>query len=141
MNNCSLSYIQLHDTKSNIVNCFDITTPLTTPRLIETPSRHQFGAQQTLMTSQKCENAILPLFGCGRSLGEKTKASYNGFYSTVYDLYDIYTSPDICLTPLDMIQTPSDTHRHHPDSRHPPSIDVFTISGHWKKRQYLSIMT
>ena len=35
-------------------------------------------------------------FGCGRSLGEKAIAQYDDFYSTLYDLFDIYTPPDIC---------------------------------------------
>ena len=83
------------------------------------------------MLSQKCEIAILPLFGCGRSLGEKTIASYNDFYSTVYDLYDIYTPPDICQTPQDMIQTPSDTHRHHPDT--PRHRRFYVLEGTGRK--------
>ena len=98
---------------------FDNATPpdlCSGPKLAIWNKNQQPGFKKTPMTSQKCEIAILPLFGCRRSLGEKTIASYNDFYSTVYDLYDIYTPPDICLTPLDMIQTPSDTHRHHPDT-------------------------
>ena len=94
---------------------FDNATPpdlCSGPKLAIWNKNQQPGFKKTPMLSQKCEIAFLPLFGCRRSLGEKTIASYNDFYSTDYDLYDIYTPPDICLTPLDMIQTPSDTHRH-----------------------------
>ena len=98
---------------------FDNATPpdlCSGPKLAIWNKNQQPGFKKTPMISQKCEIAILPLFGCGRSLGEKTIASYNDFYSTVYDLYDIYTPPNICQTPQDMIQTTSDTQRHHPDT-------------------------
>ena len=65
---------------------------------------------------EKCKMVILLLFGSRRSLGEKETDSYNDSCPIVFNLYDIYTPPDTCQTPLDMIQTLSDTHRHHPDT-------------------------
>ena len=79
-------------------------------------------------------------------LGEKAIAQYDDFYLTVYDLYDIYTPPDICQTPQDIIQTLSDTHTHHPDtpqtqSSHPQAWAILCNTEHRNKRQYLSILT
>ena len=57
------------------------------------------------------------IIGCtnGRSQEEKAIAEYNDPYSTVFNLYDIYTShtsarhhPDTFQTPIDIIQTPPD---------------------------------
>ena len=74
------------------------------------------GPEKTPGHGEKSKLAILPLFGHAKVLGEKTILEYNNSYWTVFNLYDISTPPDICQTPLDMIQTHSRLPRHHPDT-------------------------
>ena len=55
--------------------------------------------RKTPGTLQKTKPGILLIFGQGRSLEEKGIDEYNDSYSTVFNSYDIYTTPDICQTP------------------------------------------
>ena len=73
--------------------------------------------EKTPRLSEKSKTGILLLFGHGRPLDEKAIDEYNDSCSTVFNSYDIYTTQDICQTPLDNIQTPPDTIQTL--SRHP----------------------
>ena len=82
-----------------------------------------FGTKISLLGPKKPPGTVkslnwpfCPYSAMRRCWEKKTILEYNNSYWTVFNLYDISTPPDICQTPLDMIQTHSRLPRHHPDT-------------------------
>ena len=82
--------------------------PQTSARHPMAPFRHP----QTLSRHYP-DTPNIGVFAYERALEEKAIAESNdSLYSTVFNLYDTYTTPDICQTHLDIIQTPQTVSRH-----------------------------
>ena len=64
----------------------------------------------------------IAVFAYERALEEKAIADPNYSYSTLFNLYDNYDTPDICQTHLDIIQTPQTLSRH-------PGYRCFRVRG------------
>ena len=78
---------------------FDNATPpdlFSGPKLAIWSKNQQPSLQKTPLLSEKSETAMLPPFSRRRSLGEKAICEYFVCYTTVFNFYDIYTTPDIC---------------------------------------------
>ena len=104
--------------------------PKTSARHPQTTSRHP----QTL-SRHSPDTPDIGVFAYERALEERAIAASNDSYSTVFNLYDTYTTQDICQTPLHIIQTP-------PDTIQTPLIQAFScIRKHWKTRQLLNVTT
>ena len=75
-----------------------------TPILSQTSARHPKTSSRH--TRHYPDTQDIGSFAYERALEKKAIAESNDSYSTVFNLYDTYTTPYICQTPLDIIQTP-----------------------------------
>ena len=111
----------------SVIQLFSIHMTYIPPQTSARHTKTSFRHPQTLSRHYP-DTPNIGVFAYERALEEKAIAESNdSLYSTVFNLYDTYTTPDICQTHLDIIQTP-------PDTIQTPLILAFSrIRKHWKK--------